>query len=88
MSGSDIDLNHDGIVDEKEMDLNLIKRTTQRRMAIVSLIAILATGFYIAFGASPERLASLGSLLDLFWITLGGVIATYMGSEAYTLGRR
>jgi hypothetical protein len=39
-------------------------------------------------GMDEERLVAMGSLLDLYFITLGGIIATYMGAEAYTSASR
>lgn len=81
---NNIDLDGDGVVEDNEMALYMKRRTVQRRMAIASMIALVATGTWMVLGMPAERLEAMGSLLDLYWVTLGGVIATYMGAEAYS----
>ena len=81
---NNLDLDGDGVVGKKEMDLYMLRRTVQRRMAITSMVALIATGTWMVLGMPADRLEAMGSLLDLYWITLGGVIATYMGAEAYS----
>ena len=81
---NNLDLDGDGVVEDNEMALYMKRRTVQRRMAIASMIALVATGTWMVLGMPAERLEAMGSLLDLYWVTLGGVIATYMGAEAYS----
>lgn len=83
-----VDLDGDGKVEEYEIGMFKKRMATQRRMAIVSLIAMIGTGTWIAFGMDAERLESMGSLLDLYFITLGGVVAAYMGAEAFASTQR
>lgn len=83
-----IDLDGDGKIEEYELDMFRKRLATQRKMAIISLVAMIGTGSWIAFGMDAERLTAMGSLLDLYFITLGGVVAAYMGAEAFASTRR
>lgn len=78
-----IDIDKDGIVEEYEQKLTMARLKTMRRLAITSMFAICIAAGVIVFYLPEDRLLALGSLLDLFWITCGGIIATYMGSEAW-----
>lgn len=88
MDQQDFDLDHDGKVSEKEMKIMTARLRTQRRIAVVALVLMSAIGMYIAFWMPVERMEALGSLLDFFWITMGGIIATYMGSEAWMSSKK
>ena len=79
-----IDLDGDGEVEQNELDLYIRRRNTQRNFAIVAMASLVIMGAWIGFFATETRLQSIGALLDLFWITMGGIIATYMGAEAYS----
>lgn len=81
MTGADLD--NDGKVDVTEKKEYVSKLRTQQRLAIAAISALIITGLWLAVGASIERLDHIGGLLDIYWITLGGVIATYMGAEAW-----
>ena len=83
-----IDLDGDGKIEEYELNMFRKRLSTQRKMAIISLVAMIGTGSWIAFGMDAERLTAMGSLLDLYFITLGGVVAAYMGAEAFASTRR
>lgn len=84
MSKEQLDINGDGKIQKNELKMYNRKMITQRNMAIASLIAIILAGGYLLAVAPETRLEAMGSLLDLYWITLGGVIATYMGTETYS----
>lgn len=77
------DLNGDGLVDETELELHKARMATQRRIAYAALIVMCFLGIYITIWLPIDRVAQISQALDLLWITLGGVIATYMGAEAY-----
>lgn len=79
----EMDLNADGKVDGEELNLHKNKLTTQKRIALIALCVLCFLGIYIAVFAPLDRIAQIGNVLDLFFITLGGVIATFMGAEAY-----
>jgi hypothetical protein len=83
----EMDLNGDGKVDGEELDIHKTKLRTQKRIALIALTVLCVLGIYIAMFAPIDRIAQIGSTLDLFFITLGGVIATFMGAEAYITRR-
>ena len=90
-----IDSNSDGLVTGEEIDLankmqelqeKVRKSESQEKMAWVALVGIL---IFTAFLFSPyidvTRLDSIGEFIGMFYITLAGVIATYMGTQAWTM---
>lgn len=79
-----LDLNNDGMIDQYELEIFNKKTKTQRWMAIGSFVTIIMIGSYITFFMPETRLLALSSgVLDVFWITLGGIVATYMGYSAF-----
>lgn len=85
---ADADYNGDGTVDEKEIDVHVKKMQTQRRMALVALATLCFLGIYITIWLPINRIEQVANALDLLWVTLGGVIAAYMGAEAWVTGRK
>ena len=89
---AEYDQDGDGIVTDKELgSIKQIKQTedatrknlAQLRMARFSLIAMGA--FTLAMFFVPiERVAALSDISNLFYLTGGGVVATYMGTTAWT----
>jgi hypothetical protein len=78
-----IDIDKDGKISEKELEMYKKKTSMQRNLAFLSMASILGMALWIGYYAPVERLAALNGLLDLFWVIAGGIVATYMGSEAY-----
>ena len=89
---SDYDTDGDGVVSDeelshvkeiKETETKLRKNLAQLRMARYTLIAMGA--FTIAMFFVPiERVNALSDISNLFYLTGGGVVATYMGTTAWT----
>ena len=78
-SSEEIDLNKDGTVSKKEEELYEKKAKNRRSMAWVSLIAMIASGFAIMFLIPEARLQKINAMLDLYWISLGGIVGAYVG---------
>ena len=82
----------DGIITDEELgSIKQIKQTedasrknlAQLRMARFSLIAMGV--FTVAMFFIPiERVNALADISNLFYITGGGIVATYMGTTAWT----
>ena len=81
---NEIDLTGDGLVSEKELELYERRANHRRRMAWVSLIAMVLSAFALMFFVPDERLTSLDGLLELYWIALGGVVGAYVGISSWT----
>jgi len=84
MSKEEIDVNGDGIVNEKELQIYEKRAINRRRMAWVSLVAMIFTAAALMFFVPDDRLAKLDGLLELYWIALGGVVGAYVGISAWT----
>lgn len=79
----EIDLNHDGLVSKKEEELYEKKAKNRRAMAWVSLIAMVASGIAIMFLIPESRLQKINAMLDLYWISLGGIVGAYVGISTW-----
>lgn len=80
----DADIDHDGKISEREFRFVERRLNTTRKMAIISLGALLGKAVYIMAFMPIDRIEVIGSLLDMTTIVLGGIVATYMGAAAYT----
>ena len=78
-----IDLNNDGEVDDKEQVIYERKATNRRKMAWLSLVALIASGFSLMFFVPESRLSQLNGILELYWISLGGIVGAYVGMSAW-----
>jgi hypothetical protein len=78
-----IDLNNDGVIDERENLIYERKAKNRRRMAWLSLIALIASGFCLMFFVPESRLSQLDGILELYWISLGGIVGAYVGMSAW-----
>lgn len=77
------DINEDGIVSNKEFDLYEKKAVNRRRIAWVSLIALILSGFYVMLLMPETRIEQLNGIIELFWITLGGIVGAYVGISSW-----
>lgn len=84
---NEVDINKDGMVSDKEEILYEKKAVNRRRMAWVSLIAMIATAFALLFLVSDSRLEKVKDMLDLYWIALGGIVGAYVGISTWMTKR-
>ncbi len=87
------DLDGDGVVTDEEMaaiakieemEMQEEKADAQRRMAWVSLIAMLVFTCFVFLPIFPDsRIKALADLFGLFYIGMAGVVGAYMGMTAY-----
>lgn len=84
---NEVDINKDGMVSDKEEMLYEKKAVNRRRMAWVSLIAMIATAFALLFLVSDSRLEKVKDMLDLYWIALGGIVGAYVGISTWMTKR-
>jgi NADH:ubiquinone oxidoreductase subunit E len=84
---NEVDLNNDGNVTSKEEKIYEKKAVNRRRMAWVSLIAMVFTAIALLFFVPETRLEKIKDMLDLYWIALGGVVGTYVGISTWMTKR-
>lgn len=82
-NNSEVDINKDGIVNDKEQELYEKKAVNRRRMAWVSLLAMIATAFAVLFFVPETKLDRIKDMLDLYWISLGGIVGAYVGISTW-----
>lgn len=88
-----LDLNKDGIVSDSEitqsqelleLELREEKSEAQKKMAWVSLAAMIIFTFFLFTPVVHEtRVAALSDLLGLFYIAQTGIVGAYMGVSAW-----
>lgn len=81
------DLDNDGKVTMKELDIYEQRARHRRAMAWTSLIAAIISGFCLMFLVSESRLHSLDGLLELYWIGLLGITGAYVGVSTWAARR-
>ena len=90
---NEYDLDGDGIVSDKELEvvskmheteMQEEKADAQRKMAWISLIAMVAFTAAVFLPIFPDsRIKALADLFGLFYIGMAGVVGAYMGMTAY-----
>ncbi len=80
---NEIDLNKDGTVSETEEEAYERKAVNRRRMAWVSLLAMIATAFAILFFIPETKLERIKDMLDLYWIAMGSIVGAYVGISTW-----
>ena len=83
MSDDEIDINHDGKVDEMEHDVYEKRAKARRGMAWVSLCGMILSAFSLMFFVGEERLTKLDGLLELYWLALGSTLGAYVGISTW-----
>lgn len=86
-SASEIDIDLDGRVSSDEQVLYEKKAVNRRKMAWVSLIALIASGICVMFIIPESRLKSLSGLLELYFISLAGIVGAYVGISTWMTKR-
>ena len=82
------DLNEDGMIDEQESYLMGIRMKTIRRVAIASFVQVTLVTFVLiilaVFGLlNPGLITSFGSFLGWYYTGSFGIVAAWMGFDAF-----
>ena len=90
-----VDSNSDGLVTDEEINLankmhelqeKVRKSESQEKMAWVALLGIiLFTAFLFSSYIEIDKVDKIGEFIGMFYITLAGVVATYMGTQAWAM---
>lgn len=93
-----LDSDKDGVASEEEitsaekiqaLEERINKSEAQEKMAWVSLIGILVfTGLLFMPFVSIEKVAAIGEFIGMFYISLAGILAAYMGAQAWTMRKQ
>lgn len=78
-----IDLDGDGMVSKDEQAIYEQKAKNRRGMAWLSLAAMVVSGLSLMFLVPESRLGKLSDMLDLYWISLGGIVGAYVGISSW-----
>lgn len=77
------DLDGNGQLSKKEEIIYEKKSSNRRAMAWVALLAMVFTGVGIMFFVPESRLSKINAMLDLYWISLGGIVGAYVGISTW-----
>jgi len=86
---NELDLNNDNIVSDdeikvKETEMLIRRQTAQRRMATTALVCMILFTIILLTPIIPDaRIKLLGSISDLFYISMASIVGAYMGITAY-----
>ena len=90
-----VDSNSDGLVTDEEINLankmhelqeKVRKSESQEKMAWIALFGIiLFTAFLFSSYIEIDKVDKIGEFIGMFYITLAGVVATYMGTQAWAM---
>ena len=83
MANDSFDLDNDGVIEEDEVAIVKRRVATHRKLAMFSALLLGVSGMWIISYTPTDKVEALGGVLDLYWVTLGGIIATYMGAEVW-----
>jgi len=73
----------------QELEEKIRKSEAQEKMAWVSLTGILAfTGLLFMPFVSIDRVAAIGEFVGMYYISLAGILAAYMGTQAWTMRKQ
>ncbi len=73
----------------QELEERIRKSEAQEKMAWVSLIGILVfTAFLFTPWVSIEKVVAIGEFIGMFYISLAGILAAYMGTQAWQLRKQ
>lgn len=93
-----LDADKNGITTDEEitsaekiqaLEERINKSEAQEKMAWVSLIGILVfTGLLFMPFVSIEKVAAIGEFIGMLYISLAGILAAYMGTQAWTMRKQ
>lgn len=81
---SDIDINGDGKIDEREFEMHEKRTANHRKIAFVALWSCILLTIVLLTPLIPvERVTALSDLISMFYIMMGTVIGAYMGVSGW-----
>lgn len=93
-----IDVDKNGVTTDDEIALadkiqaleeRIKKSDAQEKMSWVSLIGILVfTAFLFTPWVSIEKVVAIGEFIGMFYISLAGILAAYMGTQAWSMRKQ
>ena len=93
-----LDSDKNGITSDEEitaaekiqaLEERIRKSEAQEKMAWISLFGILLfTAVLFMPFVSIDKVAAIGEFIGMFYISLAGILAAYMGTQAWTLRKK
>lgn len=81
---NNLDLNGDGNVSMKELELYAKKLETQRNLAVAAMIAMLVVAILVLSPLiSDSRVEKLEEILVWFFISQAGIVGAFMGFSTW-----
>lgn len=77
------DLNQDGKIDDKELNIIVEKLDNQTKIVWIAFISMVLTLISILFFIPVVRLEAIGSLLDLYWVAFGSIVGVFIGVKSW-----
>ena len=84
-----LDLDSDGIVSDNELRVvealdKHERNDSQRRMSWIALFSMIIVTALVFLPVFPDtRIKALDGLFSLFYISMGGIVAAFFGSQAF-----
>lgn len=84
MEDKPIDLNKDGLIDDRELNNYFKKVDSYKHIAHIALFAIIIFTFSLMTPYVPiDRVRALADLVTMFYVMMGTLVATYMGVSTW-----
>ena len=76
-------------VSEKIVENEDKKQDLQRYIAGGAFLSIVALMAYLAMGGVElERISALSNAIEMYYLTMSGIVATFFGAEAFLASRK
>lgn len=84
MEEKPVDLNKDGVIDDRELNDYFKKVASYKIIAHIALGAMILFTFALITPYVPiERIKALEELVPMFYVMMGTLVATYMGVSTW-----
>lgn len=84
MENAPVDLNKDGVIDDKELNEYFKKVESYKHIAHIALAAMIIFTLALLTPFIPiDRVKAFSELVTMFYVMMGTLVATYMGVSTW-----